>query len=172
MPTHPCPDYLKIIPKSFKKNQPLDIQYLLTQTQGTRAGGEAVASFSIHYWQERLLLSGSGSKTTARRPAACQWRGSPSTYFHIDKCRKLNSAELGHLEEIQIFEAAELTINTLVKHSHSGTEFCFCLSIFFIPTAFNISTGKQQHLAFVSPIWGQEFIGSLLLHVRDAETTA
>lgn len=150
----------------------MDIQYLSTQTQGTRAGGEGVRSFSIHCWQERLLLSGSGSKTTARHPAAWQWRGSPGTYFHIDKCRKLNSAALGHLEEIQIAEAAELTINTLVKHSHSGADFCFRLSISFIPTAFNISTGKQQCLAFVSPIRGQEFIGSLLLHVRDAETAA
>jgi len=41
-------------------------------------------------------------------------------------------------------QAAELTINTLVKHSPSGVDFCFCLSILLIPTAFNISTGKQH----------------------------
>lgn len=121
----------------------MDIQYLSTQAQGTRAGGESVRSFVIHSWKEQLLLSGSGSRTTARHPAAWQWRGSPGAFFHIDKCRKLNSAALGHLEEIQIIEAAELTINTLVEHSHSAADFCFCLSIFFIPTHFIISTGKQ-----------------------------
>lgn len=40
--------------------------------------------------------------------------------FHIDKCRKLNSAALGHLEEIQLIKAVELTINTLAKQRHSG----------------------------------------------------
>lgn len=85
---------------------------------------------------------------------------------------KLNSAALSHLEEIQIIEAEELTINILAEHSHSGPDFCFCLSLFFVPNAFNITTGKQQCLAFVSHLWGQEFIGSLLLHARVSETTA
>lgn len=42
------------------------LQYLLTQRQGMRAG-EGVRSCLIPSWQEWLLLSGSGSKTTARR---------------------------------------------------------------------------------------------------------
>lgn len=43
-------------------------------------------------------------------------RGSPSPKLHMDKGRKLNRAALGHLEEIQIIQAAELTICTLVQY--------------------------------------------------------
>lgn len=104
----------------------MDIHYLQAKIHGTQAGGGGgVRSLLIHYCPERLLFSGSGSKTNARRLAPWQWRGSQSAYFHTDKHRKLNSAALGHLEEIQIIKAAELTINTLVKHSHSQAIFFF-----------------------------------------------
>lgn len=146
MPPCQFPDYFKITPKGFKKkkkNQPPKTSSISQHRHRARAGGEGFRSFVIHSWKEQLLLSGSGSRTTARHPAAWQWQGSPGAFFHIDKCRKLNSAALGHLEEIQIIEAAELTINTLAEHSHSGADFCFCLGIFFIPTDFSISTGRQ-----------------------------
>lgn len=108
-PTHPFPDYFKSSPKAFKN---------ITATspcrrarRGQRRGG---AGWELPCPRARAAALGLGAKVQRRKAPAGLSRGSPSAGSHTDKCRKQNSAALGHLEEIQSLQAAGLTINTLV----------------------------------------------------------